>query len=135
MNPCEPPEDATFLFIGPRLLENAKLPDDWARSAERRVRDCPADSMLGRSVQYIGQVLRQRVPVAVSEVFAEAGEEVRLRATLAPLSSNGRDVDAVLGAANCARQEAMQPTRSEEHTSELQSLMRISYAVFCLNNK
>src|SRR3546814_3313343 len=24
-------------------------------------------------------------------------------------------------------------TRSEEHTSELQSLMRISYAVFCLN--
>src|SRR3546814_7682147 len=26
-------------------------------------------------------------------------------------------------------------TRSEEHTSELQSLMRISYAVFCLNKK
>src|SRR3546814_18671781 len=25
--------------------------------------------------------------------------------------------------------------RSEEHTSELQSLMRISYAVFCLNKK
>src|SRR3546814_3328301 len=25
--------------------------------------------------------------------------------------------------------------RSEEHTSELQSLMRISYAVFCLRNK
>src|SRR3546814_7114908 len=25
--------------------------------------------------------------------------------------------------------------RSEEHTSELQSLMRLSYAVFCLNNK
>src|SRR3546814_8364827 len=27
------------------------------------------------------------------------------------------------------------PIRSEEHTSELQSLMRISYAVFCLNKK
>src|SRR3546814_9331010 len=27
------------------------------------------------------------------------------------------------------------PQRSEEHTSELQSLMRISYAVFCLKNK
>src|SRR3546814_9479710 len=26
------------------------------------------------------------------------------------------------------------PKRSEEHTSELQSLMRISYAVFCLKN-
>src|SRR3546814_10270799 len=32
---------------------------------------------------------------------------------------------------------AMPPTtaRSEEHTSELQSLMRISYAVFCLKTK
>src|SRR3546814_1146093 len=28
-----------------------------------------------------------------------------------------------------------QIVRSEEHTSELQSLMRISYAVFCLKNK
>src|SRR3546814_9290179 len=31
-------------------------------------------------------------------------------------------------------QEALQ-IRSEEHTSELQSLMRISYAVFCLKKK
>src|SRR3546814_8965665 len=29
----------------------------------------------------------------------------------------------------------MMGTRSEEHTSELQSLMRISYAVFCLKKK
>src|SRR3546814_2627963 len=27
------------------------------------------------------------------------------------------------------------PSRSEEHTSELQSLMRIAYAVFCLHKK
>src|SRR3546814_9831729 len=31
--------------------------------------------------------------------------------------------------------ERWQAWRSEEHTSELQSLMRISYAVFCLNKK
>src|SRR3546814_2647948 len=31
--------------------------------------------------------------------------------------------------------QARNPERSEEHTSELQSLMRISYAVFCLKNK
>src|SRR3546814_8868782 len=30
---------------------------------------------------------------------------------------------------------AMNPARSEEHTSELQSLMRISYAVFCFKKK
>src|SRR3546814_7532826 len=31
--------------------------------------------------------------------------------------------------------EGRVPVRSEEHTSELQSLMRISYAVFCLKKK
>src|SRR3546814_8367428 len=31
--------------------------------------------------------------------------------------------------------ELYESLRSEEHTSELQSLMRISYAVFCLNKK
>src|SRR3546814_8644161 len=34
----------------------------------------------------------------------------------------------------CARVRVI-PMRSEEHTSELQSLMRISYAVFCLKQK
>src|SRR3546814_5964524 len=33
------------------------------------------------------------------------------------------------------RRERCQHPRSEEHTSELQSLMRISYAVFCLKKK
>src|SRR3546814_3339586 len=34
-----------------------------------------------------------------------------------------------------AQRVAARPHRSEEHTSELQSLMRISYAVFCLKTK
>src|SRR3546814_5568251 len=34
-----------------------------------------------------------------------------------------------------AFEEALPNLRSEEHTSELQSLMRISYAVFCLKKK
>src|SRR3546814_3505656 len=33
------------------------------------------------------------------------------------------------------RHRRRHPRRSEEHTSELQSLMRISYAVFCLKKK
>src|SRR3546814_11600765 len=38
--------------------------------------------------------------------------------------------------ATTGRQQAdASPDRSEEHTSELQSLMRISYAVFCLKKK
>src|SRR3546814_6527495 len=39
-----------------------------------------------------------------------------------------------MGAAFLER-TAIQRKRSEEHTSELQSLMRISYAVFCLKQK
>src|SRR3546814_7806745 len=35
----------------------------------------------------------------------------------------------------CRRDRPSTSPRSEEHTSELQSLMRISYAVFCLNKK
>src|SRR3546814_1096632 len=38
-------------------------------------------------------------------------------------------------AANKRCSKASTPIRSEDHTSELQSLMRISYAVFCLNTK
>src|SRR3546814_1517488 len=38
------------------------------------------------------------------------------------------------GSTSRATTSAM-PNRSEEHTSELQSLMRISYAVFCLKKK
>src|SRR3546814_5874845 len=37
--------------------------------------------------------------------------------------------------ATLARRSYSKPIRSEEHTSELQSLMRISYAVFCLKKK
>src|SRR3546814_2004159 len=35
----------------------------------------------------------------------------------------------------CGVCETLKKSRSEEHTSELQSLMRISYAVFCLKKK
>src|SRR3546814_7301713 len=55
--------------------------------------------------------------------------------TLAPRSSNVR---AQSGPASTREKSTtLMPVRgrSEEHTSELQSLMRISYAVFCLKKK
>src|SRR3546814_1421540 len=60
----------------------------------------------------------------------------------APLTAQGTDIGAKSGSA--AAHDCSEPPpgtteaafdRSEEHTSELQSLMRISYAVFCLKNK
>src|SRR3546814_5679684 len=41
-------------------------------------------------------------------------------------------INSVVQSCLCLRRREM---RSEEHTSELQSLMRISYAVFCLKQK
>src|SRR3546814_8059806 len=41
----------------------------------------------------------------------------------------------VTGGSRGNRYRRRAPSRSEEHTSELQSLMRISYAVFCLKKK
>src|SRR3546814_3869489 len=40
-----------------------------------------------------------------------------------------------VGIAHVVQRRAQGQRRSEEHTSELQSLMRISYAVFCLKKK
>src|SRR3546814_1722302 len=52
------------------------------------------------------------------------------------LVSRVRDLENVGGdAAAVINREAALAGRSEAHTSELQSLMRISYAVFCLKKK
>src|SRR3546814_6373574 len=45
--------------------------------------------------------------------------------------TGGQDARQERAGCGCARRRAS-PTRSEEHTSEVQSLMRNSYAVFCL---
>src|SRR3546814_3677990 len=47
----------------------------------------------------------------------------------------GMDLSALDQFAHQAPTVSRQISRSEEHTSELQSLMRISYAVFCLKKK
>src|SRR3546814_9763309 len=63
--------------------------------------------------------------------FADRGELVRAAAVEAQLALARAISERVAATA-----EDMSPAeRSEEHTSELQSLMRISYAVFCLKNK
>src|SRR3546814_2809232 len=50
-------------------------------------------------------------------------------------SAHGGPVPADGGAPDTPRPKVGVTQRSEEHTSELQSLMRISYAVFCLKKK
>src|SRR3546814_4048964 len=51
-----------------------------------------------------------------------------------PAANGGSDDDCVLLYGHLDKQPEMNG-RSEEHTSEIQSIMRISYAVFCLKTK
>src|SRR3546814_5486782 len=74
-------------------------------------------------IQPLGEDQEDRVAFATSvapKIADQYGEE-----TLAALREIGFHFD--------AGQDS--EARSEEHTSELQSLMRISYAVFCLKKK
>src|SRR3546814_2501112 len=64
------------------------------------------------------------VPAATAATAAARGHRSALRA------ARRAAAPAVHGPAAACRRR-----RSEEHTSELQSLMRISYAVFCLKKK
>src|SRR3546814_8373576 len=79
-----------------------------------------------------------RIPSLTFEVFADEGE-VGIAAIADALSGGkltGTGTQSVMGfvASGQSVADAVEPlvSRSEEHTSELQSLMRISYAVFCL---
>src|SRR3546814_3464638 len=72
----------------------------------------------------IGEVITPEglVPEHDLRVLEEFGKEIKRRfgTSLARTEGTGDEI---------------RLDRSEEHTSELQSLMRISYAVFCLKNK
>src|SRR3546814_4895962 len=76
-----------------------------------------------------------------SEVFdpavATLHQYLRDKATAPEVASRTRCPHAILGLWISVLEISLQltTTRSEEHTSELQSLMRISYAVFCLKKK
>src|SRR3546814_4741347 len=79
----------------------------------------PVDRRLRRD-QFLGRLLCGR-NVARDRRFPGCG---RRRRDIAPRRALRREC-----------RDDRPKTRSEEHTSELQSLMRISYDVFCLTNK
>src|SRR3546814_5054310 len=75
---------------------------------------------------------------ALSRVIVFTRTKHRANRVAEQLDKAGIPADAIHGnKSQNARQRALDAfrTRSEEHTSELQSLMRISYAVFCLKKK
>src|SRR3546814_2559222 len=88
----------------------------------------------------VGRVSGRRASVALHVAQRDAGGSLvgRVGELGAALAVGDRDRDPRAGHAaeeQRWRLDHLQHPRSEEHTSELQSLMRISYAVFCLKKK
>src|SRR3546814_6108360 len=104
---------------------------DWSSDV------CSSDleKKMGQSGAWISDVIFKNVRVPATSIIG--GIEGRGFATAMKSLDRGRiNVACVaVGQARRILYEATRYARSEEHTSELQSLMRISYAVFCLQKK
>src|SRR3546814_2643428 len=75
---------------------------------------------------------RLKADLFISIHADSAGNPDARGATVYTLSEVASDREAARLAARENKSDIINGVRSEEHTSELQSLMRISYAVFCL---
>src|SRR3546814_1066144 len=78
--------------------------------------------------------VRPHVPLKIADVPATIGHEGDLTVHPDALLQQ-QFMKATTRPVVMSDHEAEPARRSEEHTSELQSLMRISYAVFCLKKK
>src|SRR3546814_7912864 len=103
------------LYIG----GNAKGPDLIGRTQVEQAIGGLARQADGAAIDGIG-VARFMIELGEQGIIGAQRQAAVVARRDAPFTA---DIDAVLG---------RPPQRSEEHTSELQSLMRISYAVFCL---
>src|SRR3546814_6527014 len=93
----------------------------------------------GRTVAEFMEALEAaRVELVIDVRAVAASRRLGFSKTVLAAGLRDRGIDYLhlrsLGTPKAGR-EAARKGRSEEHTSELQSLMRISYAVFCLKKK
>src|SRR3546814_3183199 len=84
----------------------------------------------------VGKTELERAVAVLRSRQAELGfDELRSDPNVVKVSVIGVGMRSHAGVAAQMFTALAERGRSEEHTSELQSLMRISYAVFCLKNK
>src|SRR3546814_7912022 len=94
-------------------------------------RGVDAELVLDRGAAHA--VGNRRPPLRVEAVFGDEEERDTARPFWRARRAREDEVNDIVGQVMLA--EGDEDLRSEEHTSELQSLMRISYAVFCLKKK
>src|SRR3546814_10743678 len=103
--------------------------EERAEALPRHAVEADEDAVVGKAGMAIsaGDLARQHRPDRPVDVADFPLDPDRL----AVLQRGSRRLDQLL----VKRRSQAMVLRSEEHTSELQSLMRISYAVFCLKKK
>src|SRR3546814_9576283 len=99
--------------------------------------DAGTAEMRSKAGLELGKIVELRRVDLVGDITNDSVSSQRLSprcpTTLFQILSRSVQTQAVTG--QFARQQWPLARRSEEHTSELQSLMRISYAVLCLKKK
>src|SRR3546814_10072579 len=110
-------------------------PEAARRDIELKIREQPGH--VQRPMLRLGRIDRRMAHQYIHDVEAARGNDVARRdiGIGQPLdlgSLRRRIIGIAIGRYRTMRAPGL---RSEEHTSELQSLMRISYAVFCLKKK
>src|SRR3546814_10307171 len=89
-----------------------------------------------RTSDYIAVLYRAGLVKFASKAEMRASDDEIIRQFLAGRAAGPIGMDELaLEQSDIERDLVARERRSEEHTSELQSLMRISYAVFCLKKK
>src|SRR3546814_10872717 len=114
------------------ISRRAEHPDDRVDGAVMLANEC---QLVDRSEDHRGRALVDRV---VGEQEGQRRADRRRRMRQVPVAARiveTDDADTPELGRILAHAGGRLAERSEEHTSELQSLMRISYAVFCLTKK
>src|SRR3546814_10819192 len=113
------------LWLAPRQIVVATIvsdADDYAETVAARFRAAGMRVEVDRRNEKINYKVREHSDAHVPVILALGRQEVENHTvSVRRLGEKG--------------QRVLPLERSEEHTSELQSLMRISYAVFCLKKK
>src|SRR3546814_6217405 len=112
---------ADLLRVAPTRTQPGAIVDRLEPGVDRLT--AGVDALLSESVRRQWDMLSQQL--------LDAGAPEALTAAVVRLFKT----DGAIGIVDLAERRGDDEIRSEEHTSELQSLMRISYAVFCLKKK
>src|SRR3546814_2194131 len=127
---------AEEISLAENIIREAMSPADECRGYRAAMDKGESEEELARRMGVTVRHVQGRLRLAdLAEPIFDALAEGKITLDVAKAYGSTADRDTQLAAWNVFKDSWQGDQRSEEHTSELQSLMRISYAVFCLKKK